>query len=1830
MAARCRGVKVGGHGVGTAVSGGGGGGDGVGGSGPAGVGGGGKGSGRGGGRGTVGGRGRGGGGGGGSSPPAVDSEEGRTKAIPLGSVGGRCDGGGENDSSQPRLPTQDEAEASLRVYCKPVELYNLIQTRCEKNPMFLQRTLSYKREVKDRRSFPAKVTVNVISCIARPRVEEDRSCVNGGAVRGATSSGSNVLLRSTCPNGPVSSDGGNWRRGNVAMPVGNSQGQGRAGGGSSAACLPENGGSVVREGHPMMPMFIVLARCHNRNGSSTLVCPLGEKMVKVPIKKGRAAMASSCPPMSVMASKQAREGETSAEIASSASFLLSSHNRPTGMSRLHCKSCLEGPKLLLVLWEDMSDVRSLGRLWTNPADLSIVPPSGRVLWVQLSLLTSGYPSAQFRTEDGTEMSNGSTLRDGRFITSPLHSGKIWTEPEPGGGSSLFFIDRREDVSHMEVEVTLNLRIEPSEVRATTNSASLTEAGQDAHGSVNGSESELRNSGNVTPSHICQRNGISVRLQQRSCGDKVTFRYWYYNNTMYKTEVTQHFSCPFCLALCGSFEGLYHHLQASHDLFRFVCMSDDRLVHVACRKDCYGVEGEIEDWETAGDPRKKEFVHWSSSSRGKRRVAADLSNVSQQRGGNIDLTRADKCEMEGMANSVLLSEKDADQMSRDVSTTCTGSADVMHVHAPINYLATKNSHLPGEGVEESVVEVVENHKKTAVDGVQSMTKGSKESRQKSEGKVGRPSSLGTTDAEQPTMGNENAGQVVLAQEQKGNEEKEPRVSNLIYMDDGKKTTKARKRKREADADNDKLRRTKEKTAVDQQMDLLTDADRKEGERVDSVCNDGKSKSAFNQEISSEVEMIQVQMQEQDKGSHINMEERQRDGVARGRNERQMQEGDEDGTTIGGKATLAGGRNERQAHGGDEDRTNVGGKTKKPKQSRVKSRQIKETSGDAVREDEDIERDASPNGRERELTNARAGRLREGSETDGGNPGETAEFARKEKSKEMAVQRKSRAVSGVQRRNNRGFGRMRPNSEVSDRGVLDGNARETSESATPALTEKTREWNDLGMPENFIMPDQLPELKQGDRLAQEAGKLGLNVERTVDGAKDMAEADIAAASSNAATAAAVGKRAKSQSPSKGQRVVVDGNADKGGQWRKLKSPRKGSKQDVYVDGGASNKEGEKAAGVDESAEQSPDDSSLAMPQQTADHDSAKENGKLETEVDIASERGKCVPKANPSEGIVKYRKKHNAADVRKSNDASVDKCKGNLVLALKGNFLSTKDTEYKSKEKENRKKTFCPKPPEKGERHKESVRGQKRLFALDSDAGASEAARLKRSRGSVEDASRSRLTASEVAEGAETEKESPPVMGETLSKQGDRSKASGVERTNVVANGDMRRGETSEVGESPREAATGDKGESGQEKATVDRGKPAELSAGRPWEEVPSICREEGAGTSIRNGNENESGELTSLQSPMGGGVRAAEVEKGIQSLSRAREGVGLTAEESRIKGVMTDSHTGDDAQWRSCMPQEHDVERTVTENGAVGACQRTESVTEAQMKGADGEVGTERVGDVDTVKKDCVRLAQSQRSGLGLITPAKVRAPGKLEKRKLKAKGKSKQQPTHPVVREACIASATPEKCIPSQPIAGGHAAAPEKHKHRSKSAETVDSQSRQLLLKRQFYHSHTAQPMTEERLFANVDSEDEVDEEIADLEDRRLLDEFVDVSKDEKELMHMWNGFVRRQKVKADGHCIWAVEAFSNHHAAKLSQRKALRRCFMFFLVKLWNFCLVDGFVIDKCFRIIDSYVPEANPDGRPFATETEETSVEPIVAAQTRTKMGTAAAADEHKDRRR
>ncbi|MCE2055634.1 hypothetical protein HAX54_043079 [Datura stramonium] len=63
--------------------------------------------------------------------------------------------------SATHLSAEEEiaAEESLSSYCKPVELYNILQRRAVRNPSFLQRCLQYKIQAKHKRRIEMTISV---------------------------------------------------------------------------------------------------------------------------------------------------------------------------------------------------------------------------------------------------------------------------------------------------------------------------------------------------------------------------------------------------------------------------------------------------------------------------------------------------------------------------------------------------------------------------------------------------------------------------------------------------------------------------------------------------------------------------------------------------------------------------------------------------------------------------------------------------------------------------------------------------------------------------------------------------------------------------------------------------------------------------------------------------------------------------------------------------------------------------------------------------------------------------------------------------------------------------------------------------------------------------------------------------------------------------------------------------------------------------------------------------------------------------------------------------------------------------------------------------------------------------------------------------------------------------------------------------------------------------------------------------------------------------------------------------------------------------------------
>ncbi|KAK4838744.1 hypothetical protein QYF36_016104 [Acer negundo] len=176
------------------------------------------------------------------------------------------------------------------------------------------------------------------------------------------------------------------------------------------------------------------------------------------------------------------------------------------------------------------------------------------------------------------------------------------------------------------------------------------------------------------------------------------------------------------------------------------------------------------------------------------------------------------------------------------------------------------------------------------------------------------------------------------------------------------------------------------------------------------------------------------------------------------------------------------------------------------------------------------------------------------------------------------------------------------------------------------------------------------------------------------------------------------------------------------------------------------------------------------------------------------------------------------------------------------------------------------------------------------------------------------------------------------------------------------------------------------------------------------------------------------------------------------------------------------------------------------------------------------------------------------------------------------------VSSAAAQSCTDPECL--QSVSGNNLTPPamlQFAKTRKLSIERYDPRNR-ILQKREFFHSQRAKPMAIEQVMSDRDSEDEVDDDVADLEDRRMLDDFVDVTKDEKRMMHLWNSFVRKQRVLADGHIPWVCEAFTRLHGHELVQAPALIWCWRLFMIKLWNHGFLDARSMNNCNIVLEQF----------------------------------------------
>uniref|UniRef100_A0A7S2RPM2 Polycomb protein VEFS-Box domain-containing protein n=1 Tax=Rhizochromulina marina TaxID=1034831 RepID=A0A7S2RPM2_9STRA len=120
---------------------------------------------------------------------------------------------------------------------------------------------------------------------------------------------------------------------------------------------------------------------------------------------------------------------------------------------------------------------------------------------------------------------------------------------------------------------------------------------------------------------------------------------------------------------------------------------------------------------------------------------------------------------------------------------------------------------------------------------------------------------------------------------------------------------------------------------------------------------------------------------------------------------------------------------------------------------------------------------------------------------------------------------------------------------------------------------------------------------------------------------------------------------------------------------------------------------------------------------------------------------------------------------------------------------------------------------------------------------------------------------------------------------------------------------------------------------------------------------------------------------------------------------------------------------------------------------------------------------------------------------------------------------------------------------------------------------------RQYYHSRTGAPMAAEEF--SYDSDEEIDESWMVELSEKLLDEFEDVSTEEKAFMKLWNSYVRDVKILADFQLPIACARFAADYQAQLAD-PTYRFNFLLHLFNLWDNSLLTSTHISQCMRIVD------------------------------------------------
>ncbi len=120
---------------------------------------------------------------------------------------------------------------------------------------------------------------------------------------------------------------------------------------------------------------------------------------------------------------------------------------------------------------------------------------------------------------------------------------------------------------------------------------------------------------------------------------------------------------------------------------------------------------------------------------------------------------------------------------------------------------------------------------------------------------------------------------------------------------------------------------------------------------------------------------------------------------------------------------------------------------------------------------------------------------------------------------------------------------------------------------------------------------------------------------------------------------------------------------------------------------------------------------------------------------------------------------------------------------------------------------------------------------------------------------------------------------------------------------------------------------------------------------------------------------------------------------------------------------------------------------------------------------------------------------------------------------------------------------------------------------------------RQYYHSHTNLPMINDDWMG--DSDDDIDEDWVQEMSSELLDEFEDVSSEEKQFMIIWNRFIKSNHVIGDRHMPDKCDEFILKNRKQLIDA-GLRVQLLLHLFHLWDSGVISSNRIRRCMTLFD------------------------------------------------